>query len=213
MQALQVAGAGEEALDRLEDAGRLRQPSDAGQARRQLADLRLDHEVAELAQLRHVALGRRVGPHAGVHGRRHDHRGAAGARDGGHRVDDQSGGELAEQVRRGRSQDDRVGRLGQLDVGDLVLGVELEDVVEHGPVGEAGEGERADEAGGRRGHGHVDHRAALLEQAHQRHGLVGGDAAGDADHDAAAGERPRPLAHRSTLRAVVRSRSRIACHA
>ena len=50
------------------------------------------------------------------------------------------------------------------------------------------------------GHGHVDHRAALGEHAHQGDGLVGGDAAGDADHDAAARQAaPVALAHRSAL--------------
>ena len=68
--------------------------------------------------------------------------------------------------------------------------------------------------GGRR-HGHVDHGAALLEQTHQRDRLVGGDAAGDADDDASAGERSRALGHRSTLRvagtlAVARRLPRVA---
>ena len=128
---------------------------------------------------------------------------------------DQAGGELAEQVGGGRCQDDRIGGLGQLDVRDLLVGVELEHVVEHGSVRERLEREPADEAARGGGHCHVDHGASLGQHPHQHDRLVGGDAAGHADDDAAPGERPEPLGHASVLRAVRagRSRSRSASHA
>ena len=190
VEALEVSGADEEALDRLDDRRRLRQTADAGQPRGELADLRLDDEVAEVAERGDVALGRRMRPHPGVHRRRHDHRRAAGAGDGGQRVAHQAGGQLADEVRGRRGEHDGIGRLGQLDVRDLLVAVELHDVVEDRPMGEGLEGQRPDESRRRGGHRDVDHRAALAEHPDEGDRLVGGDAARDADDDAAPGERP-----------------------
>jgi hypothetical protein len=213
VQPLEVAGAHEEALDRLEDRPGLRQAADPGQARRELADLRLHDAVAEVAQRGDVALGRGVGPHPGVHGRGDDDRRPAGAGDGGDRVADQPGGELTDEVRRRRGEDDRIGRLRQLDVSDLLVGVELEHVVEDGAVGERLERQWADEAGGGGGHGHVDDRPALGQQPDQADRLVGRDAARHADDDPPPGERPEALGHAGCDRVVARWRSRICCHA
>ncbi len=211
MQALEVARPREQVLDRGDDGGRLREAADARQPRRELADLRLDQDVAEIPQGGHVTLRGRVRPHPGVHRRRHDDRRAAGTRDGGHGVTHQAGRQLADEVGGRRGEDDRIGRFRQLDVRDLLFGVQLEDVVEHGPMGEALEGQRSDEARRRGGHGDVDDGAPVAQHADQAHGLVGGDAARDADDDAPPGEWAQALVHRSP--AAARDRSRMAAHA
>ena len=68
---VKVAGPREQPLDRIDDRRRLGEAPDAGEAARERPDLRLDDPVAEAAQRLDVALRGRVGPHAGVHGRRH----------------------------------------------------------------------------------------------------------------------------------------------
>ncbi len=131
-----------------------------------------------------------MGPHPRIHGRRDDHPGPAGGDDGRDRVVDQACGQLAEEVGRGRREDDRVCRLGQLDVGDVLIGVEGQDVGHHRAVGERGEGERSDEGGRGRGHGHVHDGPRVHELADEDGRLVGRDAAADPDHHPAADERP-----------------------
>ena len=214
MEALEVSGADEEALDRLDDRWRLGETTDAGQPRGELADLRLDDHVAEVAERRDVALGRRMGPHAGVHRRRHDHGRAARTGDGGQRVVHQAGRQLADEVRGRGGEHDGIGRLGQLDVRDLLLAVQLHDVGDDRPMGERLEGQWADESRRRGGHRDVHHRSALAQHPDERDCLVGRDAARDPDDDAAPGEWPDSFLHAvPPVRVAARWRSRRACHA
>ncbi len=214
MEALEVTGAGEEPLDGGDDRSGIREAADPGQPRGERAHLRLDELVAERAQRLDVPLRGGMGPHPGVHGRRQDQRGASGAGDRGHRVVDQAGRQLRQHVGGGRRDDDRIGPFSQLDVLDLLLRVELHDIGHHRAVGERSERERGDEAGRRGCHRHVHDRPGLDEPPHDEHRLVGRDAAGDPNDDAAAGERPQRLAHRArSLRAATRNwcASRMPC--
>ena len=203
----------EQPLDRVADRRWLGEAPHAGQPRGERPDLRVDDEVPELAQGADVALGGLVGPHPGVHGRRHDDRRAGGGHDGGDGARRQPDRQLRDDVGGGRRDDDGISGLGELDVSDLLVGVELHDIGDHRAVGEAGEGERGDERRGGMGEHHVDVRAALHESPDEEDGLVGRDAACHADHDPAPGERTAIGGHRAISEVRAASRARIASQA
>ena len=107
-----------------------------------------------------------------------------------HSVDSRSSAravrELREEVRRGRRDDDGVGAARNVDVAHRVVGAGLPQVGQHRPSGQRLERHRRDEARRGLGHHHVDDDAGLDEQARELRGLVRGDAAGHAEHDARA---------------------------
>ncbi len=98
-------------------------------------------------------------------------------------------GEFGEDVGGGRRDDERVGGLSSIDVLNgrgSVAGVGAFGSPEAGDdfvAGESGEGERRDELLRGRGHHHMHVEGVLLQIANQFRGLVGSDAAGDANRD------------------------------
>jgi hypothetical protein len=195
---------GERGLDGGDDHGRGGEAAGPHVAAGQPAGLGRHHDHAPPAQHGQVVLHGRVLPHLGVHGRRDDHRRPGGEQGGGQQVRGDAGRVRAEQAGAGRGDHDGVGRLPEAGVRDRV-----------GPVPERGlrrlggqrvERGRADEAGGRAGQDRGDVGPGVDEAPAHLHRLVGGDPAGDAEDDPAAGQhgvaptRRRRPRRRSTAR-------------
>ena len=93
-------------------------------------------------------------------------------------------GELAERVRGGRSDEEQIARLGELDVIDRRRVARAPDFRQHFVLREHGEGQRRDELPRAAGHGHAHVRPAGREAPEHFDGFVGGDAPADAEKDA-----------------------------
>ena len=92
-------------------------------------------------------------------------------------------GYLGNHVGRGRGDKHQVGALGQGDVLHL-MGEAAVKGVHHGAVpGELLKGQRGDEPGGVVGHDYLHAGVQLDQGGGQRGGLIGGDAAGDAQQN------------------------------
>ena len=104
------------------------------------------------------------------------------------RVTRQPGGHRGQPVGGRRRDDDRVGRVGDDDVPDALVGQQVQHVGLDRVARQCGERQRADEAGRRRGEHDRDVGALGTQQADQLDGLVGGDRPRDADPDESPGE-------------------------
>ena len=181
-------------LDGGKQRGGLGQAPDPGLAvRRETAARRDEHVDPALAQRRDVRLGRRVFPHPRVHRRRDDHRAARDERACGQERVRLALGELRDRVRRGRGDQEHVGRLGEREMPGRV--VRRDRIARVGPAQRIalegpGEDRRAAQRGERRGadeavcgrrlddtHG----EAGLRRQAHNLERLVGGDSTAHAE--------------------------------
>ena len=118
-----VAAAGAEpstASAAAHDVDRLGQAPGSDVAPGQPALLRGHHVHAPAAQGGQVVLHGGVLPHLGVHGRAHHHRGPGGEHGGGEQPVGDAGRVAAEEAGRGRHDQDQIGALAQLGVGDGV---------------------------------------------------------------------------------------------
>ena len=174
-------------------SSQLREPADAALARCERTRHGLDDPVAELAaQALDVDAGRRVRPHVAVHRRRDDDRRRRREAGREHGVVGDPAGHRAQPAGGRRGHDDGVGRVGDDDVPDPLVGEEVEDVGLHGVARQRLERQRADEAGRRRGE-HDDDVGALGGQAPQQlDRLVGGDRAAHPEADQPALETAAP---------------------
>jgi len=127
-----------------------------------------------------VVLSDGIFVHIGVHGGSNELGALAGQNGGGEHVVSQTVGQLGAHIGGGRGDEHQVGALGQGDVLHLVGEVAVEGVHHGAAAGELLKGEGGDKLGGVLGH-HDLYLAVLLDQGRgQRSGLVGGNAAGDA---------------------------------
>ncbi len=117
--------------------------------------------VAALAQRLEVGLCGRMLPHVHIHGRRQHHRAGEGQIKRRKEIAREPVGKLAQQVGRGGSDDEQVVVLRDRDVLDGAF--DGEKIGENLAAGERGEGQRADELFGGRGH-HGLHLVALLHE-------------------------------------------------
>ena len=85
----------------------------------------------------------RVFPHVDVHGGDEEDRRLGGHQGGGEKVVGDAAGHLADDVGGGRGHDEEIGPVGQGDVADLALLVEVEELGVHRVPGEGLEGQRA----------------------------------------------------------------------
>ena len=127
-----------------------------------------------------VLAHRRVLPHLGVHGGAEQHRGPRGEQGGRQQVIGQAGGVASHEVRRGRHHQDQVGALPQSGMGDRRVLVPQRGLRRLRSQG--GERQRTDETGGFLGQDRHDMCPGVDQQPAYLHGLVGGDAAADAQH-------------------------------
>ena len=164
------------------DVFRVGQASGTGVGAGQPAVGRLQDYGAAAAQGRHIVACRRMAPHLGVHRRgQHDRAVVDDQGTGGEQVVRPALRQACHEVGGGRGDDHEVGLLAQSHMADLVHGVE--DGGGHRVAGERLECRRADEPQGGVGGYHVDLMAGFSEVAHQRAGLVGGDAPAHPDED------------------------------
>ena len=126
-------------------------------------------------------------PHLGVHRWTDDDRCSRGEQRGGEQSVGDAGGVAADDTRRSGRHDHHVGRLAKSGVRDRV--VLIEDGRLHSLAGQGIKRRTADEAQRRGGHHRYDVSVGIHHQPAQNHGLVRSDAAADAEHDAAPGER------------------------
>ena len=137
--------------DCLDDQRQLRQSPDTDLPGGQGSGVRVDDRVAEVVpQPADVLPGRWMRPHLAVHRRRHDNGRAGGEDRRRDRVAGEAVGHRPEPVRRRRGNDDRVGGVGNDDMADPAVRQEGEDVGLRRVPAQRLEGERGDEAGGRR---------------------------------------------------------------
>ena len=181
--ARQVAGAAQHPSDVVEERLGLDHAAWAYEAGGQAARRGADDVRAAPLERRQVLLEGGMLVHVGVHGGGEKQRRLGGQGRGGEGVVGEAEGELGDDVGRGRGDDQQVGAGGQGDVLHGELRLEVEEVRDHGPVGDAAEGHGRDELGGAAGEDDVDVRAGLHEAAGKLGGLVAGDAAGDSQDD------------------------------
>ena len=81
-----------------------------------------------------------------------------------------------------------IGRAGQADMANLRLLPGIEETLGHLMTGERLQGQRGDEVTRGFGHDHVNIGACLDQKTAELGGLVGGDAAGYAEHDGLAAQ-------------------------
>ena len=143
---------------------------------------------AAAAQQREVVLRGGVGIHVEVHGRGDEGGGLHREVGGEEHVVGDAVGHLAERGGRGGGHDEDVGPAPEIDVAVPTAVAPVEKFAHHRVLRKGGEGEGRDElfAGG--GDDHLHFGALAHEEADEGAGFVGGDAAGDAEHDVAAGE-------------------------
>ena len=140
------------------------------------------------AQEVEVVLRGGVGIHVEVHGRGDEGGGLHREVGGEEHVVGDAVGHLAECGGRGGGHDEDVGPAPEIDVAVPTAVAPVEKFAHHRVLRKGGEGEGRDElfAGG--GDDHLHFGALAHEEADEGAGFVGGDAAGDAEHDVAAGE-------------------------
>ena len=147
-----------------------------------------DDVHAAAAQQREVVLRGGVGIHVEVHGRGDEGGGLHREVGGEEHVVGDAVGHLAERGGRGGGHDEHIGPAPEIDVAVPTAVAPVEKFAHHGVLRKGGEGEGRDElfAGG--GDDHLHFGALAHEETDEGAGFVGGDAAGDAEHDVAAGE-------------------------
>ena len=188
--ALQPLGR-EEGVQLLDQVQRLQHAASAHFAAGLLTGVGAQHADAVGAQLVDVALGGRVLPHLPVHGRGHQQRDVPCHTQRGEQVVAVPMGQLRDEICRGGGHQDRIGLTAQLDVRHVVVDAGIEGIGVDRVARQRLEGDGPDETGGGLGHHHLHLGAGTAQIAHQLGGLVGGHAAGHAQHQASASQRGR----------------------
>ena len=177
---LEGLGPGQLPGDVIQEDLRLGHLSAAHRLAGQQAAVRRDDLKAVALQGLQVVLGDGVFQHGGVHGWGHQLL-ALGRQDhGGEHVVCNAVGQLGDDIRRGRGNEDQVRCRGQGDVMDVVGKVPVKSVHHAAVVGEGLEGQGGDELRGIPGHHHVDLRPRLPQGRGHVGDFVGGNAARDA---------------------------------
>ena len=128
-----------------------------------------------------------VRPHHHVHRRRHQDRLVGGEQGGGGEIVGEAMRHLGEQVGAGRRHHDQVGLARQADMAHLGFVGQREQLLIDLVAADRGEGERRDELGAAPGQDHAEADAAIAPAPDQLQRLVGGDAAGNDQENAAEG--------------------------
>ena len=184
-------------------SGRLREAADPPLPVRGQPPLAgVDDPGAAPAQRLQVLARRRMLVHVVVHGRGDHERRSAGERGAREQVVGESVRELGDRVRRRGSHAEHVAAANQLEVRDRVAlrhglpgegaagGVGLELVGQRGRPCDPFEGRSSHEPEARRRLNHTHRVTGAGGQAHQLHGLVRGDPAGDSEQDARHADAP-----------------------
>ena len=158
---LEGLGPGQLPGDVIQEDLRLGHLSAAHRLAGQQAAVRRDDLKAVALQGLQVVLGDGVFQHGGVHGWGHQLL-ALGRQDhGGEHIVGNAVGQLGDDIRRGRGNEDQVRCRGQRDVMDVVGKIPVKSVHHAAVVGEGLEGQGGDELRGIPGHHHVDLRPRL----------------------------------------------------
>jgi len=163
----------------------------ASLARRELAGVRFDDPVAELAQVRDVPLRLRVRPHVIVHRRNQQHGRLIREEARSEQIVCLTGRGTRKEIGGRRRNDDGVGVTGQSDVVERVPRIEKAGV--HRPSRERLERDCSDELGCGTREDDVDVSACLFQKPREPCRLVARDPARDAEQDARPAERARVL--------------------
>ena len=144
-----------------------------------------DHTEAALSQGGDIGAGGRVPPHLLVH--RRGQQSGCGSRqgNGGQEVIGAARGESCQQVCCRRGDQQQVGPAGEFNMTHAQLGIGVQQLCVDRSAGQGLQGEGGDELPGTTGHDHPHIGPQLLQLAHQFRGLVGSDAASDAEHNIA----------------------------
>jgi hypothetical protein len=176
-------------LDRRQDLHRLGHAAGAEfAALGHRAGVRPDEADAVGEELRHVAPGRGMAPHARVHRRSGEHRLVGGQQHVGGEVVAEPVRHLGQEIGGRRRHHHEVRLPRQPDVADLVLARQIEQLRIDPIFAERPDRERRHELLRRRRHHHPHPRAAFAQPADQLEALVGGDAAADDQENALVGE-------------------------
>ena len=183
LHALHILCAGQLPQAVVHEHALLRQAAGAHVAAGQQPGAGGDHGKAVVFQRFQIVLGDGVFQHVGVHGRSHQLGAGGGQRHGGQHIIGQAVGQLGQHVGGGRGDQHQVGGVGQRHMGHVVLEIAVKGVHDAPAVGQRLKHQRRDELGGVFGHQHM-HVGAQLDQRVRHVGhLVGGNAAGDAQHN------------------------------
>ena len=151
-----------------------------------VAGLGADQLDSALLQGGDIGLGGRVGPHQAVHRRRHENRLVAGQTQRAEQIGSGAVGEPGQKVGTGGRHQDQIRPARQFYVAHRRFCGFVPEAVAHRPATEGLEGQRGDELLGTFAHHHLHISAHFLQAPGQVRGLVGGDAAGDAQQHAPA---------------------------
>jgi hypothetical protein len=176
-----------------------------------LARIGADHRDAVGGELRQVAAGRRVGPHARVHRRGDQHRPVGREQHRGGEVVGVAARHLGHEVGGRRRDHDQVGVAREPDMADVELGAGVEQVGMDALACDRAGRQRRDEF--LRGARHHDARgrAALLQASDQVERFVGRDAAADDEKDAFAGKPDRIWGRRAGIPDLGAARRQLDC--
>ena len=173
----------EDRLGRGDDLVGLGEPALADPAAREVALARLDEPHAARGERVEVPAHRLVLEHLRVHRRRDQHRRARRRVQRRQEIVGDPVGELADEVGGGRGDEQQIDRRRERDVLDVGVHPRLELIGDDAAARDRLERDRADKARRRVRHHGDDLVAALLQPARDLDGLVGADAAGDAERD------------------------------
>jgi hypothetical protein len=189
------AAPGQQCLHPLGEIRRFEHASRAALPARLIAGGGTEYVDAAFGEQRDIGTGRNVVPHQVIHGWRHRDRRGARQTQRREQIIGLPGGQACQKVRARRRDQHRIRPARELDVAHRRLRGRIPQLAAHAAAGDGLEGGRSDELPCRRGHDHLDFRAALAQTPHKIRTLVGGDAAGHAEKDALAlhGMFPFPL--------------------
>ena len=179
----EVVGQGQMMQNVLQQILRLRHLAFAHVAAGQTPCRRLDDLPAVAAEKREVVLSHGIFIHIGIHGRSDELGALAGQHRGGEHIVSQTVGQFGADVGRGRSNQDQVSPVGQGNVLHLMGEIPVKGVDNGAAARQLFKGQRGDKLRGVLGHNHL-HRRVLLDQSRaESRGLIGGNAAGNAQKD------------------------------
>jgi len=182
-------GGGENRLDGGNDLGHLGHAAIADFATGQIAGAGADLANAARAQGGDVGLGGGMLPHEQIHRGRHQDRLVRGQQQGRGKIVGQTRRHLGHQIGAGGGDDHQIGGAAQLNMAHAIVVGQGEQVVMHRLARQGRDRQRSDELGSAFGQNAGDRRAFVFQAANQLKGFVGGDASGNDQEDAAAGER------------------------
>ena len=140
----------------------------------------LDDAEAVVRQRFQIVLGDGIFQHGGVHGRGHQLFAPGGQNGGGEHIVRLTVGQLRNHIGGGGGNEDQIRRLGQGNVGHVVLKVPVEGVHNAPVVGQGFKGQRGNKFRGVFRHDHMDVCPGLAKTTCHICHFVGGNSPGDA---------------------------------